>query len=369
MLVVALGTYVDNLLRSKVAGLLAASPEVRARWLTDHPGCRRRQSGFSYPEIERLEYEYPPLWLQRVFGRNAGKAIWAVWISFKRPADVYVSFAMRPHGITLFIMHMLHGFRLPCIHHIIGSAVAGELRWKWATRLAHGLYLRMLRTFPLVLAKGSRSEAYLRRHGIRRTGISYGAIDTERFAPGAVPAEYDFITVGRIEPLKNQTALLPVLAELKASGHTSRLAIVGRDMMGGALRERIRELGIGDMIDVLPFHPAIETLYQKSRIYVQPSLTEGLSTALREAMACGLPAIATDVGDTRDVVQDGETGFLIHDPMDQAAYVRAMTALLTDPHERDRMGARARQALASEHSLSAEGRRYRQAFAAVSRTR
>ena len=79
-----------------------------------------------------------------------------------------------------------------------------------------------------------------------------------------------------------------------------------------------------------------EILFSKD-IFVLPSLREGLGLAILEAMACGKPVIATNVGGIPEVVKDGENGILVS-PKDPEALYRAMNELLDDREKREKMG-------------------------------
>ena len=74
-----------------------------------------------------------------------------------------------------------------------------------------------------------------------------------------------------------------------------------------------------------------------ARMFVLPSRSEGIPLTALEAMACGLPVVATRVGGLPEVVDDGVTGLLVA-PADPAALAQAMVAIWTDPERRDRMG-------------------------------
>lgn len=85
-------------------------------------------------------------------------------------------------------------------------------------------------------------------------------------------------------------------------------------------------------------------------VYVQPSLAEGMPNAVLEAMACGLPVVATDVGGTREAVVDGETGWLVR-PGDCETIVARLRVLLSDQVLRRRMGDAARLRVERNFSL------------------
>jgi glycosyltransferase involved in cell wall biosynthesis len=99
----------------------------------------------------------------------------------------------------------------------------------------------------------------------------------------------------------------------------------------------------GFQADVRPFLEA-------ATVFVLPSTVEGLSNALLEAMAVGLPAVATRVGGTEDVVIDGRTALLVP-PHDPEALAEALTALLTAPERAREMGREARDRVVERYSL------------------
>jgi len=92
-------------------------------------------------------------------------------------------------------------------------------------------------------------------------------------------------------------------------------------------------------------------LYRAADIFVQPSHVEGMSNALLEAMACGLPAVATTVGAAPQMVDDGVDGLLVP-PGDPDALASAMVRLLGSPDLRHTMGAQASDHVHSRYSMS-----------------
>jgi glycosyltransferase involved in cell wall biosynthesis len=105
-----------------------------------------------------------------------------------------------------------------------------------------------------------------------------------------------------------------------------------------------------------------------SDLFVLPSLSEGISITLLEAMAAGLPAVATDVGGNREVIRDGETGLLV--PVeDAAALASAMLSVLTDPVQARRMGAAGRERVDADFNINRTVAAYEQAYIELLGTR
>ena len=153
--------------------------------------------------------------------------------------------------------------------------------------------------------------------------------------------------VARMEPVKNHALLFEAAAKLKASGRSFELWLVG----GGEGRERcvrqVSDLGLADHVHFLGYRDDIPQLLSRSDVAVLTSLKEGIPRAALEAMAAGLPMVATRVTGTREVVRDGDTGFLV-DVDDVAGFAGALARLADDPELRARMGARGREVARAE---------------------
>jgi glycosyltransferase involved in cell wall biosynthesis len=153
------------------------------------------------------------------------------------------------------------------------------------------------------------------------------------------PADHDWseeislLTVGRIEPEKNPLLLIEALAQLESefSGRF-RLVWVGRGRLDDEVRRRARELGVEKRLELrgyIPFGPPLLKMYREAHAFVHVSLTEGLPQVLIEAMAAGLPIIATDVGGVATALDGGRAGLLVP-PSDLAALVEAVRRLTED---------------------------------------
>jgi len=121
-----------------------------------------------------------------------------------------------------------------------------------------------------------------------------------------------------------------------------RFVFVGDGPMEDELRERVARLGIADNVEFLGHRDDIPELLATGAMAVRASLSEGLPLVALEAMAAGLPVIATDVGGTREVVDDGVTGYLLQ-PNDVQGLTRSICALAADANVRSEMGRRGRE--------------------------
>ena len=175
-------------------------------------------------------------------------------------------------------------------------------------------------------------------------------IDTSRFQPnptvrqavreqlGCAPEAFVWLTVGRLEPVKNHLELLRAFREVAAGHPHARLLIAGQGSLQAATEQRIVELGLADRVRLLGLRRDIPDLLNAADAFVLPSLWEGMPLTLLEASATALPIVAADVGGNSEVVLDGKTGYLVP-PQEAKALTQAMLrVMLLSENDRIAMG-------------------------------
>ncbi|MFL5617306.1 MAG: glycosyltransferase [Gemmatimonadaceae bacterium] len=155
------------------------------------------------------------------------------------------------------------------------------------------------------------------------------------------------LTVARLDAQKGLTHLLDAAAAIP---HAS-FAIAGEGPDRAALEERAITLGVSDRVRFLGHRPDVPALLAAADLFVLPSLYEGLPLAALEAMAAGVPVIATAVGGTDEVVRDGETGTLVP-PANPAALAAAIARALADRESASRLALSARSLVSREYSVA-----------------
>ena len=144
--------------------------------------------------------------------------------------------------------------------------------------------------------------------------------------------------VGRLIKNKGPQYLVEAAPAILRESPNVEFLIVGDGPMVYELRERLAQLGILDHFRFLGYRPHFLT---RCDILVRPSLTEGMPLTVMEAMACGVPTVASDVGGTREILCHGETGYLIESKnVEQLG--RYVSKLANDPVLRTQMGQRAK---------------------------
>jgi glycosyltransferase involved in cell wall biosynthesis len=161
--------------------------------------------------------------------------------------------------------------------------------------------------------------------------------------------------VGRLDHWgKGHKELFQALADWPGPEGPQAL-IIGGGRRLAEVQALAANLGLADKVHFLGTRSDVPDLLRALDVFVLPSYSEGLSLALLEAMAGGLPVIATAVGGTPEVVSDGVTGLLIP-PQDAGALTAALQRLLADPALAARLGANARREVQEKFSLERLGR-------------
>lgn len=134
--------------------------------------------------------------------------------------------------------------------------------------------------------------------------------------------------VAELTDNKNQTLLLDALSILKKSRPNIRLLLIGPDHMDGRMQQEIERRGLSKQVLCMGWREDVCRLLSACDIYTASSIREGFGVNLLEASVCGLPIVATDNRGHREIVTDGENGFLV--PTDEPALLAEKVAALAD---------------------------------------
>jgi len=149
-------------------------------------------------------------------------------------------------------------------------------------------------------------------------------IDTRLFKPMPVAKEFDAIYIGRLEEEKNPEIFLNAISVLKL-----KVLIIGKGSLKDDLQKRYKYLGDNiEWIDSIPNNDLPE-YYNKSKLYIIPSKYENNPKTLLESMACGIPVIGADVMGIRDIIKDGNNGFLYNGTSE--SLIKKITELINSP--------------------------------------
>lgn len=166
---------------------------------------------------------------------------------------------------------------------------------------------------------------------------------------GLAPDARVVSTVGRLTAIKQHDLFLDVARTVAQRIPAAIFLVAGDGELRASLEARARDLGIADRVRWLGWRRDLDTIYGASDVFVLTSRNEGTPVALIEAMAAGVPGVATDVGGVRDVIPDGSIGCVV--PIDTRAIADAVVALLEDGRGRRDMGARARESVLARYDV------------------
>jgi glycosyltransferase involved in cell wall biosynthesis len=155
---------------------------------------------------------------------------------------------------------------------------------------------------------------------------------------------------GRIDKVKRIDLLLQAFRQVYEQREKAHLVIAGEGNLKGEMEALASALGISHAVRWPGFHRNMPRLLAAIDVYVQSSVNEGLSLSILEAMAAEKAVVATNVGAAKEVIADGETGFLVP-PGSSTAIATAVIALLDDPERRAAISRAARAHVESEFDL------------------
>lgn len=240
------------------------------------------------------------------------------------------------------------------IHSIQDGGRARTLGFRLSDRLADCTTIVSETAAERYLSAGAVSRARLR--------VIPNGVDTGRFRP--LPAaraavrrelglggEFTWLAVGRFELAKDYATMLAACAAVVARRPDSVLLLVGRGSLQPEVEQLVASLGLRSHVRFLGVRRDVPELMSASDGYVMSSAWEGMPVVLLEAGAAGMPIVATAVGGNREVVLEGESGYLVP-PRNPGALAEAMTRLQELPSEqRRKLGERGRQHIEHRYAL------------------
>jgi glycosyltransferase involved in cell wall biosynthesis len=267
-------------------------------------------------------------------------------------------------SIDAVLSASMAGFR-PIVHHECGFSSEESVKLKTRRVLARRVLLRPV--FAVAVTSKALREISIQQFKIPPDKVRWirTGVDGERFRPGLSrdwrrqagvrDEELLFGFVGVLRAEKNLGLILRAFAAARIPN--AKLALVGDGAERSRLEQAAREEGIAERV-LFPGRlsdPA--ACLAALDVFLLSSCTEQTSNALLEAMACGLPAISTDVGDSRELLGDAGPPAVVPSD-DLQAFTNALTVLARDPELRGRLGAANRQRCLEQYPLERMVREY-----------
>ena len=295
---------------------------------------------------EELSREGVPV---TTIGRKPGidvAAVWRLGKLFRRHCHVLV----HCHQYPAFFYGVLGAFFAPGASVLFtehGRAYPDIVSRR--RRLVNRLLVR--RTARLTSVSHAVKEALVALDGMPadRIRVIHNGIDPERYiiredvataqrmALGVGRGELVVGTLGRLDPVKDHLTLLRAFAQVRAAVPEARLLIAGDGETRSSLEEAVQSLHLGKAVSLLGFRTDVSQLLAAFDVFVLPSRNESMPVTVLEAMAAGLPVVATAVGDIPKIVVNEVTARLCQ-PADPDSLADVLIQLLRDSALRRRMG-------------------------------
>ena len=354
----------ENGLVSLINNLPSSSYRHAIVCIEDHSDFRHR---LTRPDTEVLEMKRSQIgtWRMRYRLFRTFRRLKPAIVHSRNKSGLDALLPARLAGVP----HCVHGEHGWDVHDLDGLSVKEQV----LRRLHAPLVERY------VTVSRSLRDYLVERVGIRPERITTicNGVDTAKFLPaprkpaGVLPAQLEgeglviVGTVGRLQPVKDQQLLVRAFAELVRESPglavTTRLLVVGNGPLRDTLTQLAQSLGIAHLTAFTGDRTDVARLLQCMDVFVLPSLAEGISNTLLEAMATGLPVIATRVGGNVELVRDGENGALFESG-DVASLTRLLAGYVADGGARRRYGERSRRLALDSFSLEAMIEGYRGAY-------
>ena len=322
--------------------------------------------------IQRTDVEVFALHRSRVGASGVRREIYRLCRRL-RPALVH---SRNQSGLDALLPARLAGVRAS-VHSEHGWDVDNLDGSEWKPKLLRRLHSPLVDEYITVSKDLQRFLTEQIGIAPRRITQIYNGVDIDRFVPArtppaaCLPAGFEgqdrvrIGTVGRIQPVKDHATLVQALAkvlerrpELRS---IARLVLIGDGPLRDATRDQVRALGIADIAWLPGPSNRVPEMLQALDVFVLPSLNEGISNTILEAMASSLPVLASAVGGNIELVNDGVTGRLFG-AGDASELAVRLEEYLDDPGLRRQHGAAGRRAAERRFSLTTMVDSYRAVY-------
>lgn len=165
-------------------------------------------------------------------------------------------------------------------------------------------------------------------------------------------------SVGRLVPVKRFPLFLETAALVRQAHPDVMFSILGTGPERVRLLRLARALNLDGCFRILDLTPDPSAYYRSVDLYMNTSQAEGLPLSVLEAMACGTPVVAADVGGIPEIVEHGVNGWLVEEPHSPAAFAAACARLIGDRALRDRLGSAATQTVSAHFAAASMARQY-----------
>jgi glycosyltransferase involved in cell wall biosynthesis len=246
----------------------------------------------------------------------------------KYKPKIFIGIYEIPHGLLAMLAGKIRKY--PSVVSIIGNPAYTKIRRGFRLRIT----MWILKYCNYITVTGSNSRNYLILQGVpaEKIFVLPNTLDFAQFFKKALKKEYDIISLGRLSEEKHIEIIVKIVAELKTKIPNIKAAIGGNGPQKEMIINLVKQLKLDKNIDICGFVPdeELNSYFNKGKVFLLTSESEGFPRTIIQAAACGLPVVASNVGDITDVIEHGISGFLVNEFNDVQEYSRRVYQLLND---------------------------------------
>lgn len=309
-------------------------------------------------EIENAKYITIPKWLKRIKITKVRKIFIRIYepiqllkYGLKCKPDYINGIFTIPKGINACIISKI--IKTKSIISVIGGKVEIDT-YRKPMFVWKAINLFFLRKTNIITTKGDVVSNYLIYNNIHKLKIFTfnGFIDTKKYSMGInQKKDIDLLFVGTFRNLKGPDRVVKIISKLHNNFPNIKAIFLGNGYLFDKVKAEIDKLGLSNNIFLKGYRTDTYLFYQRAKVLVMPSRSEGLSMAMLEAMACGCVPIVSNVGNMTDAAFDGINSFVIDDYMDIDSFVDKIQFLLENPDKRDEMAKKVIELVQRKYSL------------------
>jgi glycosyltransferase involved in cell wall biosynthesis len=296
------------------------------------------------PEIQGVNYILLPKICSFRFLEILLSPFLLAYYTRKVKADLILSYHVIPYAYYAYIASILTG--KPFI-----VAQTGLLIQTLSRKIQYKISLNLIfKKAKYLFVPGTKSKEFWTNFGIaeRKIKVLHSTIDTSHFKPNYIVKKYDFVFIGRIAIEKNLHLIINSLERLKKNGHAFKCAIVGKGKLESEIKNKVEKKQLVNEIEFTGFQKDVAKWLNISKVFIMASLSEGLPTALMQAMACELICVTSNVGNIPDLIFE-ETGFSFESG-DEDTLLDILQTILNENSDYTTMGKNARNHIIANHS-------------------
>lgn len=315
------------------------------------------------PAIRRYK-DFCSQWELVIFGLSA--LVYSWFFTRRHQVDFIQAYFAVPAGWVAWMLKMMRG--IPYAVYFGGSDLPGSNPSRY--KRIYPLITPLLRAiWQRAKFRTVCSEELARLGKIADPKSEFlvipNGVEWDRFKPLERPRneKVTILFIGRLIPRKGFERVIRALPEVQNKAHQAfEVEVVGSGEHRQKLDDIAQELGVAEKIRYVGTVPydQLEKSYQQADIFVLTSLSEGMPSVILEAMGCGLPVVASDVGGNNELVRDGWNGYLIRGD-DSSKLAKDLVQLIDNEVLRRQMGGRSRE-MAKQYNWEEIMRRYNELY-------